>query len=573
MLPWAGNISAPAEPNSAAMPLGEQIRFQSRSWTVVFTCALAGLLVVFFWARIVAMVRLWTSDGTYSLFALVPFVSVAIAYSKLKRATTISYQPSRVGFLIVVFVVATTVMLDRRGIGSASPTPLLLAVTLSGMVLALFGAALLRTLWVPLAFLLLLMPLPQPLLASIDLPLQEMCAKLTALAVSLVGFQVHRAGTMIVLGPSLWVNVAPPCNGVRSSLAMLFIALVYVYLLIASWQKKLALLAAALPLAYLGNFIRLIGDVSAVHTLGQGIWKYEQAWDYVTGFLIFLLPVTLLFCLAKIMNCKLRQEERGSDGATTPALLNWTDFSSPALHYLVLIGVVFSGILFQHILRPDRLSQPVSVFATSLLGRLPYQIGEYSGRELSTADCEAARAVYGGGLVCRAYSNYSNESSDALELFVAPAIVGVHSPDGCLRSKGWVITNHRAASSPTSPQLKFIEITAILPSSALRVCSYYWRSRMEVVANDGQIGQWLRQVAASFGGYTQNGVLVEICGRSATEREIAATSAEIAKFAGQADSAIVKLFANEGEEFGKKRGFHVGRDREQSEWTAADLRQ
>lgn len=96
---------------------------------------------------------------------------------------------------------------------------------------------------------------------------------------------------------------------------------------------------------------------------------------------------------------------------------------------------------------------------------------------------------------------------------------------------------------------------------------------MEVVANDGQIGQWLRQVAASFGGYTQNGVLVEICGRSATEREIAATSAEIAKFAGQADSAIVKLFANEGEEFGKKRGFHVGRDREQSEWTAADLRQ
>ena len=69
---------------------------------------------------------------------------------------------------------------------------------------------------------------------------------------------------------------------------------------------------------------------------------------------------------------------------------------------------------------------------------------------------------------------------------------------------------------------------------------------MEVVAEDGQIGQWLRQVAASFGEYNQNGVLVEICGQSATERETAATSAEIANFAGRADSAIVELFANEG---------------------------
>jgi exosortase/archaeosortase family protein len=52
---------------------------------------------------------------------------------------------------------------------------------------------------------------------------------------------------------------------------LLFIALVYVYLLIASWQKKLLLLAPALPLAYLGNFIRLVGDVGAVNTLGQGM--------------------------------------------------------------------------------------------------------------------------------------------------------------------------------------------------------------------------------------------------------------------------------------------------------------
>jgi hypothetical protein len=41
-------------------------------------------------------------------------------------------------------------------------------------------------------------------------------------------------------------------------------------------------------------------------------------------------------------------------------------------------------------------------------------------------------------------------------------------------------------------------------------------------------------------------VLVEICGPPATESKTAATSAEIANFAGYADSAIVELFAKEG---------------------------
>ena len=524
------------------MPLAEQIRSDSRPWTLVFTFLTAALLVVFFWARIVALVRLWMMDGTFSLFALVPLVSVAIAYSKVKRPTNRDCQSSRVGFMIVALTVAATVLLDASGMGLRSLSPLLIALTVAGVVLALFGAAMLRTLWMPLAFLLLLQPIPPVLLASIDLPLQETCAKVAVFAVNLAGFHVHRAGTMIVLGPSLWVNVAPPCNGVRSSLAMLFIAIVYVYLLVASWQKKLVLLAAAVPLAYLGNFIRLIGDVSAVNMLGQGFWKYEQAWDYVTGFLIFLLPITLLFCLAKIMHCELRQEERADEGSTTPALLKWAEVSRPPLSYVGLIGIVVSGIFLHYLLIPAPAPQQASGFATNL-GMLPYTVAEYSGRELSTPDCDAARAVYGRNMVCRVYAR---ESSDPLDLFVAPAIRGVHSPDGCLRSTGWVITNHRTVSSPTAPQLRFTEITAISASSELTVCSYYWRSRTETLADDDPIALWLRHIAGSRAGHGENGLRVEICGRPATEREITATSAQIANFIGRADLSIAELFADEG---------------------------
>jgi len=210
---------------------------RSRLRPVLYAALLTGLLTLLFWDRIVAMVQLWIMDGTYSLFALVPLVSLLVAYSRLRTGASTG-QTSRAGLVIAAVAIAATALLGIMQIGF-SLTPLLLALTLSGIVLGLYGSQMLRTLAFPLALLLLLIPVPPPLLASIDFPLQVMCAKVTVFIVNLAGFHVQRAGTMILLGPaSLAANVAPACDGVRSSLAMLFLATMYVYLLAGNWRQR-----------------------------------------------------------------------------------------------------------------------------------------------------------------------------------------------------------------------------------------------------------------------------------------------------------------------------------------------
>ncbi len=514
---------------------------------VLYATLLTSLLTLLFWERVMAMVHLWIMDGTYSLFALVPLVSLAVAYSRLKDGASTA-QTSRAGLMVAAAAIAATAMLGVVQVGF-SLTPLLLALTLSGIVLGLCGWQRLRTLAFPLAFLLLLIPVPPPLLASIDFPLQVMCAKVTVFMVKLAGFHVQRAGTMILLGPAALVaNVAPACNGVRSSLAMLFIAMVYAYLLRGSWQRKIVLLIAAVPLAYLGNFIRLLGDVCAVASLGQGFLKYEQAWDYITGFLIFLLPITLLFCLAKFLGCgEFRRDKRSGTCALRQPMV---DGHRRTQSCVVLALLLVSGIAAQRLLKPKP-SGESPILGSEGLKEFPYKIGDYSGKEAHTPDCEAARSAYGEhGVVCR---EYSNETGGPLEVYIVPTTAGVHSPDYCLRASGWLVTHRRPGSSGSSGQSKFAEITAISPSSNMAVCSYYWRTKEEVMGDDRPIQQWMRHVSAIFRGRSENSLLVEICGQPANELETGATSARVAKFTADADQAVAQLFVQQGGPWGSSK--------------------
>lgn len=525
-----GNMSAPAQPGSSLVALTAR---KSRLRALFYLTPLTGLLTLLFWDRIVGMVHLWVMDGTYSLFALVPLVSLLVAYSRLKTGASAG-QISRAGLGIAGVGIAATALLCAMQIGF-SLTPLLLVLTLSGIVLGLYGRQMLRALAFPLAVLLLLIPVPPPLLASIDFPLQVMCAKVTVFLVNLAGFHVQRAGTMILLGPaSLAANVAPPCDGVRSSLAMLFLATMYVYLLAGSWRKKAVLLAAAVPLAYLGNFIRLLGDVCAVAGLGPGFLKYEQAWDYITGFLIFLLPIALLFYLARLLGCSEFRQVSGR--GPLPSLQSVVVANRRRQSYATLAVILLLGIAAQRLLRPKPAAES-STLETQALNEFPYQVGDYSGREALTPDCEAARSVYGGtGVVCR---EYSNRSDAPLELYIIPTTVGVHSPDYCLRASGWIVTNRRPGGLG---QRKYTEITAVSPSSNLAVCSYYWRTKAEVNGDDRPIQQWVRHVSALFRRRSEDGLLVEVCGQPANELETSATSARVARFTAEVEPAVAQLF-------------------------------
>ncbi len=263
---------------------------------------LAALVGALFWHRLLWMCHLWWSDGLYSLFALVPLVSLGIVYTKWNKLSTLPRNPSPAGAVLVGGASVVTVAADRLDI-LRSLTPLLMAAMLCGIVLALWGYAALKELLFPIAFLLLLVPLPPILLEKIDLPLQIMCAKVVEAGSQLTGFHAQRIGSILVFPGSGAIDVAPACNGVRSAIAMLMLSIICVYPSRAPWYSKLAVVAAAVPIAYFANLVRLFGIVSGAHFLGGWFMNHEQAFDHVFGLFVFCGCVAMLLLWARLVKC------------------------------------------------------------------------------------------------------------------------------------------------------------------------------------------------------------------------------------------------------------------------------
>jgi exosortase len=264
---------------------------------------LVALFVGLFSHRFLWMAHLWWSDGLYSLSALVPVISVGIVYAKRSKLRSLPIKRSRAGIAVVIVTAAITVAADWLDVMN-SLTPLLVVAMLAGIVLALWGTAILKELLFPLAFLLLLVPIPPALLRRIDLPLQIMCAKAVTMLSHLTGLPAERTGSIIVFPGSGSIDVAPACNGVRSALTMLMLSIIFAYLSRARWYSKLAVVAAAIPIAYLANLLRLFGIVSGAHFLGQRFLAHEQTFDHVFGLLVFSGCVLMLLTWARVVKCR-----------------------------------------------------------------------------------------------------------------------------------------------------------------------------------------------------------------------------------------------------------------------------
>jgi len=283
---------------SSESPQGKAATFLRAGWWLAFLVMTGGLL----WPRLVMMVSLWAADGFYSFCFFVPPIAIFLAWKRRARIREAAGTPSTAGLVLCSCAVLLTLLLEFSGLYLSSATPILLVGILAGAIWALYGAAVLRILAFPLLFLLMLLPVPPVFVAAIDYPLQEFCARVTTLFAGLVGIPAYRSGASIYL-PNFTMGIAPECNGLRSSFALVALAILLCYLTDGGWRAKFVLVASSIPLAYLANFFRLFTDAVVVNSLGSRFLIYEHTWDLVWGFLTFIIASLLLFSLAGLLKC------------------------------------------------------------------------------------------------------------------------------------------------------------------------------------------------------------------------------------------------------------------------------
>jgi len=178
---------------------------------------------------------------------------------------------------------------------------------LAGLVWFLGGRASLRALAFPLAFLLLMIPLPALIFNKIAFPLQLFASQAGAGVLELAGVPVFREGNILQLATTK-LEVAEACSGIRSLVSLLTLAIVLGQFSLQRRWTRVALALAAVPVAIVTNAMRVAGTGLAAH-----FWSPEVAegvYHAFSGWAVFALAFAALLA-AQRLALKLEEQQTG----------------------------------------------------------------------------------------------------------------------------------------------------------------------------------------------------------------------------------------------------------------------
>lgn len=242
----------------------------------------------------------WQIDPNYSQGFLIPLISIYLALRALKdHPDRLSNRPGGaawIGALLVAIGLAGYVF----GTGGAESF-----TARTGFVLTWLGAAwwiaggsLGRLLAVPTLFLLFSVPVPAVIYYNLSVPLQTVAAISASLFLKGVGVPAVRDGNMILL-PGTALEVADACSGIRSLTVLLALGALWAHLARGSAARRAILFACTIPLAVLGNGVRVSLTSLGVYIFGPSV--AEGATHEAMGLVVFLVTLTGLYAVSRIL--------------------------------------------------------------------------------------------------------------------------------------------------------------------------------------------------------------------------------------------------------------------------------
>lgn len=238
------------------------------------------------------MSEVWSRVDYYSHGYLVPLVALWAASGQRHRLPTLPSGRDARGW--AVLGAALAVYGAGLGAGLLWLQGLAFVAAVAGLVFALRGLAWLRCLAFPVAYLGFMVPIPEPWLAPLIVQLQLFVSAAGVGLLQLAGYSLFRDGNVIHLpgGDSLFV--AEACSGITSVITLVPLAVFLAYFTERTLARRSVLVVAVLPLAMLGNLLRVVVTVVAAERYGAnaaaGGFFHESAGllTYVLGCLALL---------------------------------------------------------------------------------------------------------------------------------------------------------------------------------------------------------------------------------------------------------------------------------------------
>jgi exosortase len=254
------------------------------------------LTIVVFGPALKSVFGLALHDDRYLQTAVAPLACGLLLFWRRTEifSRTRSYSRSGVLLFSIALLIGVFIRLGRPG---SQDTDLRLAVFalvlmwISTFALC-FGVYSFRAAIYPLCCLLLMIPLPPSWMDRIASALQHGSAAISYEMLRWSRIPVFRSGLLFSL-PGLDFEVAPECSGIRSSLALVVIAIVAGYIYLRSGWSRLVLVLMTIPIALFKNAIR-IDSIALLGTYVDRVF-ITGSFHHRFGGLLFSIVAVALF--------------------------------------------------------------------------------------------------------------------------------------------------------------------------------------------------------------------------------------------------------------------------------------
>ena len=263
-----------------------------------------GLMVVAFVAMVVGFRAMLFShlpgifnaveeDMDYAWF--VPLFSIAVLWSERQRLRESLGAPGFGGVLLAIPCLALGII-GARGLQVRFEL-LAFVGLLVAVPWALFGRRMAKVVAFPVLCLLFCMPMAS-YLSLFTVHLRLVASAVSEFIVSILGVDVIRQGNLISLpgvilddGPFA-IDIANPCSGLRSIVALMAISVGYGYYTQPTWLRRVILSALSIPIAVIGNVTRIV-SICLVAKSSSASFAIGFYHDF-SGFVVFAAAILLL---------------------------------------------------------------------------------------------------------------------------------------------------------------------------------------------------------------------------------------------------------------------------------------
>lgn len=391
--------------------------------------------------------------GEWVFCPFVPVVSLVIAWrhrQELKKLPLAGHYLGLVLLAIACFSFWIGYKADTMYPGFAA-----FQLMVAALVLWFCGWRWMRLLLFPLMFLAFMWPIV-PLEDQLANPMRRGTASAASGVLSLIGVPNNREGTTLISagdpatglaeGDRFKLDVELPCSGIRSLYSLLMLAALYGYVFLNGWKPRLVLFLSALPLAMLGNLVRMVmlalasiwfgSDFAIGKTRTDGEFSIS-GFHELAGFVVFAVALAGIFAIASFLEGVPWKKATTSASKRVPDDRHVQNGAPPlwlsAGAVVVLVGALLTVCAWlsgQPPLSPPGVRVPLPMNISSAVGQeIPMTAQE---RNALQNDVSISRRVY-----------FSSDGKPLLATVVlsGESRRGLHRPDVCLPSQGWVISD------------------------------------------------------------------------------------------------------------------------------------